>query len=111
MLLGVTCGVMGKHGLRWPMLWSVSRPLLVVQQIYDIFGLNCALCIKSMKFGMLVQLTKENIFRYGGVAAAPLGGRWRQTKRFLILEEPGCILELSFIEFQLLRVSYRWRHH
>ena len=49
----------------------------VVQQIYDIFGLNCALCIKSMTFGMLVQLTKGNIFRYGGVAAAPPGGRWR----------------------------------
>ena len=38
---------------------------------------NRALCIKSVKFGMVVHITILNIFRYGGVAPVPPGGRWR----------------------------------
>ena len=30
-----------------------------------------------MKFGLLVQLAKGNILRYGCIAAAPPDGRWR----------------------------------
>ena len=37
---------------------------------------NRALCIKSIKLGMVVHITKLNIFRYGGVAPVPPGGRW-----------------------------------
>ena len=38
---------------------------------------NRALCIKSVKFGMVVHITRLNILRYGGVSPVPLGGRWR----------------------------------
>ena len=38
---------------------------------------NRVLCIKSVKVGMVVYITRLNIFRYGGVAPVPSGGRWR----------------------------------
>ena len=37
---------------------------------------SCTLYL-SFKFGMVVHITKLNIFRYGGVAPVPPGGRWR----------------------------------
>ena len=38
---------------------------------------NRALCIKSVKLGMVIHITILNIFKYGGVAPVPPGGRWR----------------------------------
>ena len=38
---------------------------------------NHALCIKSVQLGKEVHIAGLNIFRYGGVAPVPPGGRWR----------------------------------
>lgn len=49
--------------------------MIVVQATCGKFEVICSLFHKSMKLGTLVQFEALNIFRYGGIAKTPPGGR------------------------------------
>jgi hypothetical protein len=54
--------------------------------------LNCAKWVKSTKLGTVTHFPEVKIFRYGGIAEVPPGGRWRHL---YIVVKPGfaCTME------------------